>query len=194
MTDPVWSHTILSLGAGLGLAAAAGLRVFLPMLLLGAAARFGWLTLGGDFQWVASTAALGAFGAATVVEIAAYYFPWLDNLLDTAAGPLAIAAGVIATAAVTSDLPPAVRWSAAIVAGGGTAGIVQSLTSLARLKSTVLTGGLANPVLATVEWMFSLATAIVAILLPALAIVVVAGLMILAVRIGRRLFRTRQAL
>jgi hypothetical protein len=186
--DPGWSHAILSLGAGLGLAAAAGLRVFLPMLLLGAAGHLGWITLGDEFQWVASGPALGAFGAATVLEIAAYYFPWLDNLLDAAAGPLAVAAGIVATAAVTSELPPAVRWSAAIIAGGGTAGVVQSLTSLARLKSTVLTGGLANPVLATVEWIFSLATAIVAIVLPALALVIVVALAVAAVRTGRRLF------
>jgi hypothetical protein len=179
--EPDWTQAVLSLGVGVGLAAAAGLRVFLPMLLLAAAARSGWVTLGDDFQWIASGFAVGAFGAATILEIAAYYLPWLDNLLDAAAGPSAVIAGIVATAAVTSELPPPVRWSAAIIAGGGTAGVVQSLTSIARLKSTLLTGGLGNPVIATFEWAGSLVTSIVAIVLPLLAIVIVIGLSVLAV-------------
>jgi len=185
----VWIEAILSLGAGMGLAAAAGLRVFLPLLLVGTAARFGWVELAGDFQWLASGLSLGALGVASLLEIAGYYIPWVDHLLDLVAGPAAILAGVLVTAAVTTDLPPAIRWAAAIVAGGGMAGVVQGLTTLARVKSTAATGGLGNPVLATLEWIGSLATSMVAILLPALALVVVAGLLLLAARIGRKVVR-----
>ena len=185
----VWIEAILSLGVGMGLAAAAGLRVFLPLLLVGTAARFGWVELAGDFQWLASGLSLGALGVASLLEIAGYYIPWVDHLLDLVAGPAAILAGVLVTAAVTTDLPPAIRWAAAIVAGGGMAGVVQGLTTLARVKSTAATGGLGNPVLATLEWIGSLATSMVAILLPALALVVVAGLLLLAARIGRRVVR-----
>lgn len=185
----VWIEAILSLGVGMGLAAAAGLRVFLPLLLVGTAARFGWVELAGDFQWLASGLSLGALGVASLLEIAGYYIPWVDHLLDLVAGPAAILAGVLVTAAVTTDLPPAIRWAAAIVAGGGMAGVVQGLTTLARVKSTAATGGLGNPVLATLEWIGSLATSMVAILLPALALVVVAGLLLLAARIGRKVVR-----
>lgn len=189
--DPDWIATVLSIGVGLGLSAAAGLRVFLPMLLLGVAARLGWISVSGDFQWIASGLALGSFGAATVLEIGAYYVPWLDNILDAAAGPAAVAAGIIATAAVAADLPPAVRWSAAIVAGGGTAGLVQGLTTIARLKSSVLTGGLGNPILATFEWVGALVTAIVVLLVPALALVLVIGLVYGAARVTKRKARSQ---
>jgi hypothetical protein len=181
------TETVLPLGVGLGLSAAAGLRVFLPMLFLGLATRLGWIHVGSDFQWVSSGLALGSFGAATVLEIAAYYIPWLDNVLDAAAGPCAVAAGIIAMAAVGADLPPPIRWSAAIIAGGGTAGAVQGLTTVARLKSTMLTGGLGNPVIATIEWIGALITSILAIAVPILVIVAFGAAVFAAGRIRRML-------
>ena len=188
--EPVWAEALLSVGVGVGLAAAAGLRVFLPLLVLGTAARLGWVPLTSGFEWLASTPGLATLGVATVVEIAAYYVPWVDNLLDVLAAPLAILAGVVATAAVVTDLPPAVRWSAAIIAGGGTAAVVQGVTSLARLKSSALTAGLGNPILATLELAGSLAVSVLAVAAPVLGIVVVVSL-VWAVRRMRRGFRKR---
>lgn len=186
--ERVWLESLLSLGVGLGLAAAVGLRVFLPLLLLGSAARFGWIPLADGFEWLASGAGLSALGIATVLEIGAYYIPLVDNLLDLVAGPSAVMAGILATAAVTTDLPPAVRWAAAIIAGGGTAGTIQSLTTVARLKSSALTGGLGNPVLATLEWIVSLGASLVAIVFPAVAILFVVGAIMLARWMTRRFF------
>ena len=184
-------ETLLSLAVGLGLAAAAGLRVFVPLLLLGTAAHLQLIALTDGFEWLSSSSALAALGVATVLEIGAYYFPWLDNLLDIVAAPAAVVAGIVVTAAVTTDLPPAIRWAAAIIAGGGTAGAVQSLTTIARLKSTVGTAGLGNPVLATIEWIGSVATSLVVIVLPALALVVVAGFFLMLVALWRR-FSSRE--
>ena len=177
---------MLSLGVGLGLAAAVGLRVFVPLLMLGLAARFGGLPLSDGFAWVSSGPALSAFAVATILEVGAYYIPWLDNVLDLVAGPLAIGAGVLVTAAVTADVPPMVRWAAAIIAGGGTAAAVQGLTSLVRLKSTATTGGAANPILATFELFGSVITSFVAIVLPVLAIVVVLTIIYLVSRIAKK--------
>ncbi len=188
-----WLQVVLSLGVGLGLAAAAGLRVFLPLLVLGSAARLGWLPLTSGFEWLASGVGLGALGVATILEISAYYIPWVDNALDVVAGPMAIAAGVLATAAVMTDLPPAVRWALAIIAGGGTAGTVQALTTLARLKSTAFTGGAGNPFLATFELVGSFITAIVAIVMPLVAIGMVVA-MFLLFRRTVRYFRRGQKL
>lgn len=187
--EPVWVEAVLSVAVGLGLAAAAGLRVFVPLLVLGGAARLGWLPLANGFEWLASGSGLATLSVATILEIAAYYIPWVDNLLDLVAGPLAVMAGIFATAAVTTELPPALRWSAAIIAGGGTAAAVQGVTSLTRLKSSAITAGAANPLLATLELVGSLTTAIVAVVLPALAIFLVVGLLLLARRASRRLFR-----
>jgi hypothetical protein len=187
--DPVWTEALLSLGVGLALAAAAGLRVFVPLLVLGGAARLGWLPLANGFEWLASGPGLGTLGVATVLEIAAYYIPWVDNLLDVVAGPLAVMAGILATAAVMTDLPVPLRWTVSILAGGGTAAAVQGLTSLTRLKSTATTAGAANPVLATFELLGSLTTSIVAVALPIVAIFIAVGLVWVAYRIGRGLFR-----
>jgi hypothetical protein len=187
--DVGWSGAVLSLGVGIGLAAAAGLRVFLPLLVLGLASRFGALPLAGGFDWLATGPTLVVLGAATVFEIGAYYLPWIDNLLDLLAAPLAVMAGILLTAAVATDLPPEIRWGAAIIAGGGTAGIVQGLTSLTRLKSTALTAGAANPVLSTIELVGSFATSMLAIAFPVVALLVVVASVAIVRRVARRLWR-----
>jgi hypothetical protein len=184
-----WTGAVLSLGDGVGRAAAAGLRVFLPLLLLGLAAHLGWLPLTDGFAWLASPPALTALAAATVLEVGAYYVPLVDNLLDLVAAPLAIMAGVVATAAVMIELPPMLRWSLAIIAGGGAAGLVQGLTSIARLKSSATTGGAGNPVLATLELIGSLATSLVALVLPLVALLIVAAAVVLVRRVARRAWR-----
>ena len=136
---------------GLALSAAVGFRVFVPLLLTGSAARLGYLELTTDMAWLASDAALVALATATVLEVSAYYVPWLDNLLDTVATPTAVVAGVIAWAAVTPELSPLLRWTLAVIAGGGAAGVVQSGTALLRLHSPAFTAGFGNPVVATGE-------------------------------------------
>ena len=127
--------TLVGVLAGLALSAATGFRVFVPLLLTGSAARLGYLELTPDMAWLGSDAALVALATATVFEVSAYYVPWLDNLLDTMATPAAIVAGVMAWAAVTPELSPLLRWTLAIVAGGGAAGLVQSGTALLRLHA-----------------------------------------------------------
>ena len=185
---------VLALAAGLGLAAACGLRVFAPLLVLGLAGRFGHLPLASGFAWASSGPAIVALGFATVLEIGAYYIPWLDHALDTIATPAALLAGVLAVAAVTGQLPPWLRWSTAIIGGGGLAGLTQGASVLLRLKSGALTGGLGNPVVSTGEWVGAIGLAIVAVLLPILALVVVVFLLISAFRLAHRMvFGRKQA-
>jgi hypothetical protein len=173
--------------AGIGLAAACGFRVFVPLLALGLAGRFGILPLAHGFEWLQSPAALAAFTVATVLEAAAYKIPWLDHALDALTTPAALFAGVLSVAAVTSGLPPAVRVSLALIAGGGTAALVQGATVLARVKSTALTGGLANPLLAFVELGASAVTSLLAVLAPLLGVTLVFLLCVaVVVRVARR--------
>jgi len=82
--------------------------------------------------------------AATLAEFLAYYIPAVENLLDILATPAALVAGTIVSAAVMTDVPPMVKWTAAGFAGGGVAGLTQGVTALLRAKSTVLTGGVGN--------------------------------------------------
>jgi hypothetical protein len=186
-------ETLVGILVGIALSAACGFRVFVPLLVLGIAGRVGHVPLSGDFHWITSIPALVALGTATIVEIVAYYVPWLDHALDTIATPSAVLAGVIATAAVVGDLPPVLRWGLAIVAGGGMAGTVQGATVLARLKSGTLTAGLGNPVVATVELAGSVVTSILAVLAPLVAVVLIVILLTWIYRTSRRLFFRRGA-
>jgi len=180
-------ETVFSILIGVGLAAACGFRVFLPLLALSVAAHGGHVPLSSDFAWIASTPALVALATAAVVEVGAYYVPWLDHALDVVATPAAVFAGVVATAAVVTDISPVVRWGVAIIAGGGIAGAVQGATVLTRLKSGVTTGGLANPVVATGELAASAVQSFLAIVLPVLALVGILVMLAVVFTAARRI-------
>jgi len=184
--------SLLGIAVGLALSAAAGLRVFVPLLLTGLAARAHWLMLTPSMNWIASDVALVAFATATVLEVGAYYVPWLDNLLDVLATPAAITAGVITSAAVTPELSPFLRWALAIVAGGGAAGLVQAGTALLRLKSSTLTAGVANPVVATTELMGSIALSLLGLLVPLLAAAIAVILVAVLLRLVSRFLHERR--
>ena len=187
-------ETLLSIGIGLGLSAACGFRVFVPLLVASVAAQAGYLSLAAGFEWVGTQPALYAFATATLLEILAYYIPWLDNALDAIATPAAVMAGMLVGAAVFTDLPPLLKWSLAIIAGGAAAGMVQGATGLLRLKSTALSGGLANPVLSTLELVGSFAMAVVAVMVPVVALLLAVALCVGAFRLaGRILFGRRGA-
>lgn len=183
---------LVPLAIGLGLSAACGFRVFLPLLGMGLAARLDYLPLASDVAWAASTPALLALFTATVVEIVAYYVPWLDNLLDTVATPMAVLAGIAATASVLTDVPPYARWSLAIIAGGGVAGVVQGATVAARLKSVATTAGVGNPVIATVELAGAAVTTVMALVFPVAAITIVLVMCLLIFLVTRRLLFGRR--
>lgn len=183
---------LLSVGIGLGLAAATGFRVFVPLLIASLAAQWGQLPLAHGFEWIGGIPALIVFATATALEVGAYYIPWLDHALDVIATPTAVLAGMVAMAAVVTDLPPALKWAVTIIGGGGVAGLIQGASVLFRAKSTVLTGGIGNPVIATVEAIGSVVTSLLAILLPLICLLLVGGLLLLAFRAGGRLLFGRR--
>jgi len=185
-------HPLFGIPVGLVLSAAAGLRVFIPLLLTGVAARLGMLPLSPGMAWIGSDVAVVAFATATALEIVAYYVPWLDNLLDTISAPAAVTAGIMITAAATPDLPPFLRWTLAIVAGGGTAGLVQASTALLRLKSSAFTAGAGNPLVATGELAGSIMLSLLALLAPLLALAVVAILLVVVFSLVGRILRARR--
>ena len=179
----------LAIVLGVALAAATGFRVFLPMLIVSVAAYTGHLSLDNNFAWLGTPAALIMLSVATLVEISAYYIPVVDNLLDSLATPAAFVAGTVVSAAVMTDVPPMVKWSAAVIAGGGIAGLTQGLTAMIRAHSTVLTGGLGNAVIATVELGGALLLSLLALAAPAAAIALVILFLWLAIRLSRQLVR-----
>jgi len=175
-------ETLLSLALGLGLAAACGFRVFVPFLVMGVAVRAGYLEVSPGFEWVGTQPALIAFAAATVLEIAGYYVPWVDNLLDTVATPAALVAGILVTASVVTDASPLVRWSLAVLAGGAAAAAVQAVTVAVRQLSSFATLGLGNAVVATGEAVGAVATAVLAVAVPVVAVLLVVALLAVAAR------------
>lgn len=178
--------------AGVALAAACGFRVFVPLLALSVATAAGAVNPGESMRWVGSAPAVVAFAVATVLEVGAYYVPWLDHLLDTIASPGAVAGGVLAAAVVLPDTHPVVQWTAAVIAGGGSAGVVQAGTVMTRAVSGATTGGLGNPLVATVELVSAVVLAVLAIVVPVLAALVVVWVFVWAGRaIARRARRRR---
>jgi hypothetical protein len=173
---------VLSVCIGIGLAAACGFRVFVPLLVMSVAALSGHLTLAPSFQWIGSYPALITFSVATALEIAAYYVPWLDNLLDTIATPAAIIAGTIVTASMISGMSPFLQWTLAAITGGSAAGLVQGATVLTRAASTTTTGGLGNPLVATGELALSIATTVLSFVAPVLVIAALIGAGVFASR------------
>ena len=163
---------------GVGLSAACGFRVFLPLLAMSIAAQLGLLNLSPGFEWIGSDAGTVAFAVATVLEISGYFIPWVDHLLDSIATPAAVLAGILATASLLGDLSPLFRWGLAIIAGGGAAGIVQASTVALRGLSLTTTGGLANPVFSLFETLSAAGLSIFAILIPIVALVLVVALIL----------------
>ena len=174
---------------GIGLSAACGFRILLPFLGLSIAVLNGWIQPAPEFQWLGTWPAVLALATASILEIGAYYIPWMDNLLDALAAPLAVAAGTVAAASVVSDVSPFLKWSIALIAGGGMAGVVQTGTSLLRGLSTASTGGAGNFLIATAELAGSALTTLLSLLMPLLAF---AAACLLAVLILWKILRRPQ--
>lgn len=168
-----------------GLAASAGLRAFLPLLVVGAAARLELVPLGERFGWLASTPALTVLAVAVAVELLADKIPLLDHVLDMFAVVARPAAGALAAAAPLTQLEPLTAAVVGIVLGGGVAGSVHAAKATLRVTSTGTTAGLANPALSAAEDAASLAASVVSLFLPVVTFTLAVAVVYLLVR-GRR--------
>ncbi len=178
--------TILAALMGLSLASASGFRVFLPPFLLSIAVRTDTLVnldlSDTSFAIFDSNAAVLVLGIACLAEFAAYYVPWLDNLLDTIATPAAVLSGVGMSSMVLVGTDPIMQWSFAIIAGGGSAGIIQLTTVAIRGLSSTLTLGFGNSFVASGENIASIVLTIAALLAPLIAAIFAIIIILLLVR------------
>lgn len=177
---------ILSVLIGISLAACVGFRVFLPMLISSVAFKLGWITPVESLAWLGTTSAIIIFAVAALCETLAYLIPWLDHAFDVIAAPLAMAAGAILASAIMNDMPTPMQVGLGIVAGGGTAGAVHATTSLLRLGSTKLTGGLGNPFFAKLESLIATVGSFLAIFIPVVMIILLAGFFWFAYKLIRK--------
>ena len=166
-------ESLISMALGIGLAAAAGFRVFVPLFALSLASYFNVWPLNEQWQWLASPFALMILAAACIAEALAYLIPWFDNLLDTLAVPLAGVAGTAVMASTMADLNPAVTWALAIIGGGGAAAVIKGVNASGRAVSTVTTGGVANPIFSIWETVSAAFMSFLAIFFPVLAVIAV---------------------
>ena len=184
---------IIAAFMGISLAAASGFRVFLPPFLMSLAVKVSLIDIdlvGSQFEFFTSTPAIIILGIATVAEFAAYYTPWIDNILDTIATPAAVLAGIGVTAISLEGSEPIVQWAIAVIAGGGMSATIQTATVATRGISSTFTLGVANPVVATSENIASVALTIIAILFPILAIVF--AVLLASLLISRRINKNRE--
>lgn len=180
---------ILSSFIGIGLAAASGFRVFLPLFAVSLASYLGWIPTNDNFQWLSGLPTLIVTGVATVVEILAYYIPVVDNFLDTVTVPLATVAGSVLFASQFIELGTFPQWALAIIAGGGTAATIAAGFAGTRAASTATTAGIGNNVIATTETAGAGLMSVLSIFLPVIAFILALALLILVIIFGRKIWR-----
>jgi hypothetical protein len=180
---------VLSAFIGIGLAAATGFRVFLPMFAVSLASYLHWIPMNEQFEWLAGLPTLIVTGIATIVEILAYYIPFVDHLLDTISVPMATVAGSVLFASQFADLGTFPQWALALIAGGGTAATISSGFAGIRAASTATTGGLGNSVVGTTETAGAGIMSVLAMAVPIIAAIIAIILLILVVFLGRKAWR-----
>jgi len=184
---------------GIGLAAACGFRVFVPLFLVSLSLNAGvdmplgldqalHVLLEDNLEWLGHPLVTTGLGIATLFEVGGFYVPWIDNALDVLATPAALAAGTFMSGAFMPELmgEGAVKWAAALIAGGGASGLVQAGTVLTRGASSAGTGGLGNPLVATIELVGAILTTVLAVLIPLLVIVLLIAALLLVTRLWSR--------
>ncbi|MBI1407176.1 MAG: DUF4126 family protein [Caulobacter sp.] len=166
---------------GIGLAAATGFRTFLPLLMLGLAARFQLfgVHLADAMSWLDSPAALSALGIATVVELAADKIPAVDHALSVIGTVVRPIAGAVAAGAAFSSFDPMTAAIAGLIIGAPTALAFHAAQASTRVVSTTTTAGLGNPFVSVAEDLtatFMAALAMAApVLIPLLLVLILYG-------------------
>lgn len=172
---------ILPVFLGIGLASACGFRVFIPMLAISIGVFTGHIHVSHDFSWLGTMPAIITFGIACLVEIFAYYIPWLDNLLDSITIPITVVCGTILAASFITGMSPYIKWTLAAICGGLLSALIKTSLSSIRAGSTLTTGGLANFILTSVEITFAVIITLLVLLAPFIAIFIVFAVIIASI-------------
>lgn len=170
---------------GLGLATAAGLNAYVPLLVVGVLGRLDVVTLPAPYDTLSSTPALIVLGVLLAVELLVDKVPGVDSVNDvvqTVVRPVAGAVLFAGSVGILTDLPP---W-VGVVAGVITAGGVHATKTAVRPAVTVSTGGVGNPVVSAVEDAVSLGVSLLALLAPVLLAVVLLVVAVVLLRWWRR--------
>ena len=180
-------EAVMGVLLGIGLGAACGFRIFVPLLVASIAIHGGFLTVTPEFAWLGGTPALITLSIATLLEIAGYYLPVIDNTLDVLGAPAAVIAGTILAAGFIGHMDPMLQWGLAAIAGGGAAGVIHG--GMAAIRAAATTGGLGNSAVSTAETVSASLVSILACVLPVLAVLLLGAAIYLLVRFAISLKR-----
>ena len=164
---------ISSLFLAFGLSAACGFRIFIPPLTFGLLNKADLVQLGESWNWMGSDWVITVLTLAALFEIIGNSVPWFDNLLDVLATPTAIIAGTSLSAISLSEIDPGLKWILSVISGVLITGGFQLSTVSLRGFSSILSGGLINPIISFIEDLISLGISISIILFPLFGIFIV---------------------
>ncbi len=183
-----YAHLALQIILGICLSACAGLRAFLPLLIIGALQRMGYLQVGQTFGWIGSNPALIVFGTATLVEIVGDKVPVLDHTLDSIGTFVKPIAGTILFSTVILKMDPILAVVLGIIAGGSISELVHLKKATVRGGSTALTAGIANPFLSIFEDLGAFIGTALSIIAPILAFILLLIILGISFHIFRKIF------
>lgn len=181
---------VISAFVGIGLSAAAGFRIFLPMFLISLSSYMGWASVGEGFEWLSGLTGLISTGVATVIEILSYYIPIVDNFLDTLSVPLATVAGSVIFASQFGDISGVPEWVLTIIAGGGTAATISAGFAKLRAVSSLSTGGLGNFLVSSTENAGAGIMTFLALFMPVLAVILIIIILLVFFWLIKKLWRS----
>ncbi len=187
------NEIIAAIAIGIGLSASVGFRVFIPLLVASIAARTGLFPVQDNFLWLASIPAIIAFATAAIVEVIAYYIPFIDNLLDSITTPLAFGAGALLMTSVLPIDSEMLKWTLGIISGGSIATAIQSGSVLTRLASSKFTAGIGNPVVATGEHIAAVGTSVLVLFIPIIiASITLFLVLFILLKFGKMIFKNKK--
>ncbi|HQW10945.1 MAG TPA: DUF4126 domain-containing protein [Saprospiraceae bacterium] len=182
-------HWLIAFCLGIGLSAACGIRMFLPLLLIAVNQRFHLLDTSYHVDWLDSNLALIILITATVIEISAYYIPLIDHILDVVNVPLVFVAGLLSMASILPDMPLYMDKVLGLIVGGSTAVTINGLVGIGRLKSTTLSAGTTNPFYATIENVMTIVITVLSFLIPIIIGLIVFFVVLVSFKKFRNFFR-----
>ena len=188
-----YGDIIVTILMGISLAACAGLRAFLPLLVVSAAAKAGFIQQGSGFEWLSSWPAIIVLSVAVLFEVLGDKIPVVDHFLDVFGTFVKPVAGTIIVASTFFDLSPLHAIVLGIVFGGTVAESVHLIKAKARVVSSVTTAGIGNPFLSVAEDAASLSGSILAIFIPVLIFIIIVLSLYLFWLAYRRFKRRKEA-
>jgi hypothetical protein len=176
---------LFAVGIGIGLSSIAGVRAFLPLVLVGLFARLGLFAMPAPFGFLDDWLVIGVLAVLALLESGLDKIPTLDPVLDYVLTPLRIVSGAILFAVALQEGID-VGTIPELAVGGVIAGLVSVLKIILRPAANVASAGVSVSFLSLVEDAVALLGGLIALLVPLVPLVLVLFLLFFFFRVRRR--------